>query len=1219
MNQRKYTEQGGSRRRLAFEPLENREMLSATPFETEMRPILSGVTLRIDGTDQSDWVEIETVSENLIVHAFDATGVNEIANWTFAKKEVRQIEFYGNAGDDTFKAVSCDIPCHAEGGDGDDTLIGGNGNDYLYGGNGNDVLDGGNGDNILIGGFGVNLFHNSGLGSTAFVWMGQDQWAPGSSNDADDALLIFSNIGHDGRSYSTYSGVTFDYRAWKESEVFTVVNAVAHAYDVLGNHVFFQHSTYADRSIRFCVTDNWEILFAGLTVYESAIIFGVNRGGLNDSTIIHEVAHLWNFDSTNHYWGNANPYWEEFWSISWQGENGSIKSGSVLGDFARDYGRTSPREDWATAVAHVVNGVTPFGATAKWFDKVAVINKFFDRIGNREKPSVVVTTDLDAVDSHDGVISLREAIAHAGGNLGAKITFAANMAGKTIILDEPLVIDKSLAIDASGMNIAINAATHCDIVQANCELVQFIGLTFKWAKGDYAIRNTTGSLTFVDSAILGNQSSISTLYTHGILTLTNCIIEDNVSDAASIFARGGVVITGSQIIGNGNENVTIESYGDTKMETTLFAGNQGSVTVNDATLFVANSLIAGNGGRSFELDNCTAIIVNSTIAGNGSNLRIGATSKLTLQNSIVAGSRGNNNFSVQENATLDVRYSLIGSLGYASESIFCDEYSIIGNSSDPVDPLFVHLPNYSRWTAEHWKTWDMRLRYDSPCVNAGSNALVPNGIDKDIAGDIRIRGDAVDMGAYENDLVVPPTPTDFFCSERTLYSVSLAWTTSQIPNGYELQYKQKDEVDWGAVSRLSGTTTFVNDLQWATLYQFRIRATYAIGPSEWVTLEIETLYPSPPLAPTDLWCKYQNSGSLGFYWTISENATDYEIQYRRQGDSVWIDESDSWSYSDNQMGAFLFGLEQKTTYEFRLRAVNPGGVSDWIFAEATTTQSPPVAVVTQDKPYVDWGGDVFLSGLQSYDPNGESLTYHWNVNGEEIDVPELWFTPPQRAWLYSTGNSITLVVQNESGLKSSQVTHHIPIAKTMPTLSIQGPTKEELVANRITYWEFETTGIVYDPIMSWTIEWGDGTLVTEVIGGPCHRLTIAHSFPKEGNYAMSVTTTGLNGTFFRIPCGEIIVAKNETGSVNLENEVANIIETEHVLTEKPNANYVWLDEPALNTELSPLDDWVRQQEETKQRQMFDEGFSVREAEYRILWAATDSVFREKRLFDSLFE
>ena len=42
---------------------------------------------------------------------------------------------------------------------------------------------------------------------------------------------------------------------------------------------------------------------------------------------------------------------------------------------------------------------------------------------------------------------------------------------------------------------------------------------------------------------------------------------------------------------------------------------------------------------------------------------------------------------------------------------------------------------------------DYRLRPDSPCVNAGANDYVQG--EKDIAGNVRIYGSSVDMGAYE--------------------------------------------------------------------------------------------------------------------------------------------------------------------------------------------------------------------------------------------------------------------------------------------------------------------------------------------------------------------------------------------------------------------------------------------------------------------------------------
>ena len=45
---------------------------------------------------------------------------------------------------------------------------------------------------------------------------------------------------------------------------------------------------------------------------------------------------------------------------------------------------------------------------------------------------------------------------------------------------------------------------------------------------------------------------------------------------------------------------------------------------------------------------------------------------------------------------------------------------------------------------------DLTLQDTSIATNAGSNALVPSGVITDLAGNPRIQGDAVDMGAYES-------------------------------------------------------------------------------------------------------------------------------------------------------------------------------------------------------------------------------------------------------------------------------------------------------------------------------------------------------------------------------------------------------------------------------------------------------------------------------------
>ena len=74
-----------------------------------------------------------------------------------------------------------------------------------------------------------------------------------------------------------------------------------------------------------------------------------------------------------------------------------------------------------------------------------------------ELASLVVSTNLDVVDSRDGVTSLREAIAFADSLPGEDtITFDASLAGQTILLDgAELQIGDSLILDASALSSSV--------------------------------------------------------------------------------------------------------------------------------------------------------------------------------------------------------------------------------------------------------------------------------------------------------------------------------------------------------------------------------------------------------------------------------------------------------------------------------------------------------------------------------------------------------------------------------------------------------------------------------------------------------------------------------------------------------------------------------------------------------------------------------------------
>ena len=133
--------------------------------------------------------------------------------------------------------------------------------------------------------------------------------------------------------------------------------------------------------------------------------------------------------------------------------------------------------------------------------------------------------------------------------------------------------------------------------------------------------------------------------------------------------------------------------------------------LNNCTLS-GNTATQGGGSSYGRLNNCT-------LSGNTATYGGGAYSG-TLINCIVWGN------------TARLTYAVNGSTCQYS----CLDAGVAGNGNIFTDPLFVDAAN-----------GDFRLQPDSPCIDAGLNGSAVGNTDS--AGNVRIFGDAVDMGAYE--------------------------------------------------------------------------------------------------------------------------------------------------------------------------------------------------------------------------------------------------------------------------------------------------------------------------------------------------------------------------------------------------------------------------------------------------------------------------------------
>ena len=205
-----------------------------------------------------------------------------------------------------------------------------------------------------------------------------------------------------------------------------------------------------------------------------------------------------------------------------------------------------------------------------------------------ETPSTIVTTALDVVDPTDELISMREAIAYA--SEGETVTFAAALAGRTLVLDSELLIEKSVSVDGEGNNITLSG-------DGKVRVIRFLG-----ADGDeYTISN----LTITDGAF---TSGAGVYVATGTANIVNCAVVGNTSTKSG----GGIYVAGT---------------GAANIVNTLIADNSAQ--------YGGGLFAYGRSGKSVILTNCT--VTNNKGSVNGAGLFTEtADGTVELRNTIIA-------------------------------------------------------------------------------------------------------------------------------------------------------------------------------------------------------------------------------------------------------------------------------------------------------------------------------------------------------------------------------------------------------------------------------------------------------------------------------------------------------------------------------------------------------------------------------------------------------
>ena len=255
----------------------------------------------------------------------------------------------------------------------------------------------------------------------------------------------------------------------------------------------------------------------------------------------------------------------------------------------------------------------------------------------------------------------------------------------------------------------------------------------------------TGGYTPENGGAMYNEYASPTL-ANLVIKGSNSMYGAGIYNKNSAPAMSNITITGNTAIKDGggiyNKNSSPAMLNINIMNNSANYGG-GIFNQTSASPQMVNVLVKGNnsnndGGAMYNDDNSLPILINTTIAGNSAvhegKAIYNRNSSVSLNNSIIYGTISGDaytaNYSLIEGNNNTDNNNLDATL-YTEEQIFTN----------------LLIKNYT-------------LKENSPAIDAGNNDLYPD-LDtdtKDLAGNMRLIADHIDLGAYEAAVIAPILP-----------------------------------------------------------------------------------------------------------------------------------------------------------------------------------------------------------------------------------------------------------------------------------------------------------------------------------------------------------------------------------------------------------------------------------------------------------------------------
>jgi predicted outer membrane repeat protein len=223
--------------------------------------------------------------------------------------------------------------------------------------------------------------------------------------------------------------------------------------------------------------------------------------------------------------------------------------------------------------------------------------------------------------------------------------------------------------------------------------------------------------------------------------LWNCILSNNSAGdggGAAYSTLHRCILTGNRANEEGGGSSNSSSFDSIFRGNRADSGGGGCADGRHVNALIVENETSWSGGGAYN-----ARLVNCTVARNQARLTAGGTYDCRHVNTIVYENRADG-----DPATANWSRWVYPPWYVPTNSIFshsCTTPLPAGEGNTDAHPGF-DVRDYYDWI--HWNNF--RLTADSPCIDAGSSALVTNAPAADLDGRPRVSGAAIDIGAYEH-------------------------------------------------------------------------------------------------------------------------------------------------------------------------------------------------------------------------------------------------------------------------------------------------------------------------------------------------------------------------------------------------------------------------------------------------------------------------------------